>query len=356
MSPRSFCSVLLAAFLCGQGILPLLAAPPVRATRMAALAPDRAKSGTTVLRAFTTVVKSTKDSVVQFELDGKPAALGTVIDAEGLTLTKASELRTGKLSARLHNGQRVEAEVLVIDDDNDVALVKLSAPGLKPIEWANQRVLVGQWAITPGIEANPEAVGIVSTPPRKILPKQAYLGVGPDFDASNARIASITPGFGAEQAGLRPGDVILAVNSALVRDPQDLVSKLRQFRDGQKVKVKVQRDDEIWEVDVPMSSLQPDRRWRRFNRQERMNHLGGELSQRAEGFQSAIQHDSVLQPWQCGGPLLNVEGKAVGLNIARAGRVASYALPATLVQQLIQELKNELKVPVKQEDDRNSVH
>ena len=78
-----------------------------------------------------------------------------------------------------------------------------------------------------------------------------------------------------------------------------------------------------------------------------MNRLGGELSRRAEGFQLAIQHDGVLQPWQCGGPLLNLDGKAIGLNIARAGRVASYALPAGLVRHLADDLKNQTKVSVK---------
>jgi S1-C subfamily serine protease len=40
-----------------------------------------------------------------------------------------------------------------------------------------------------------------------------------------------------------------------------------------------------------------------------------------------------------GGPLLDLYGRAVGLNIARAGRLASCALPAPLVHQIIADLK-----------------
>jgi len=47
----------------------------------------------------------------------------------------------------------------------------------------------------------------------------------------------------------------------------------------------------------------------------------------------------VLQNWQCGGPLMNLDGKAVGLNIARAGRVASYALPSSVVLPAIARLQ-----------------
>ena len=76
-----------------------------------------------------------------------------------------------------------------------------------------------------------------------------------------------------------------------------------------------------------------------MNPQQRLSRLSGEVSQRAEGFEQAIEHDSVLQPWLCGGPLVNLDGKAIGLNIARAGRVTTYALPAKLVKRILDNLK-----------------
>ena len=62
------------------------------------------------------------------------------------------------------------------------------------------------------------------------------------------------------------------------------------------------------------------------------------MSQRAEGFEQVIEHDTVLQPWLCGGPLVDLDGKAIGLNIARAGRVSTYALPASLVKRIVKKL------------------
>ena len=49
----------------------------------------------------------------------------------------------------------------------------------------------------------------------------------------------------------------------------------------------------------------------------------------------------------CGGPLVNLDGKAVGLNIARADRVATYALPARLVKQSLDSLKSKYKLAAK---------
>ena len=81
-----------------------------------------------------------------------------------------------------------------------------------------------------------------------------------------------------------------------------------------------------------------ERGGRGFGRADRMNQMGSMTSQRAEDFELVIQHDTVLQNWQCGGPLMNLDGKAVGLNIARAGRVASYALPASVLKPAIARL------------------
>jgi S1-C subfamily serine protease len=71
----------------------------------------------------------------------------------------------------------------------------------------------------------------------------------------------------------------------------------------------------------------------------RTSRLSGELSRRAEGFEAAIEHDSVLPPWLCGGPLVNLDGEAIGLNIARASRVSTYALPARLVKRILAQLE-----------------
>ena len=59
--------------------------------------------------------------------------------------------------------------------------------------------------------------------------------------------------------------------------------------------------------------------------------VNGPRSERLSGFERVIQHDTVLDPNECGGPILNTSGQAIGVNIARAGRVVSYALPASLV-------------------------
>ena len=70
-----------------------------------------------------------------------------------------------------------------------------------------------------------------------------------------------------------------------------------------------------------------------------MNQMGTSISARRDGFPAVIQHDSPLTANTCGGPLVSLEGKVIGINIARSGRVESFALPSDVVQSYLEDLK-----------------
>jgi S1-C subfamily serine protease len=73
--------------------------------------------------------------------------------------------------------------------------------------------------------------------------------------------------------------------------------------------------------------------------------VNGSISARSTGFQNVIQHDTVLAPNDCGGPVIDVDGNCVGMNIARAGRICSYALPSKVVASTIQEMLESVSQP-----------
>jgi membrane-associated protease RseP (regulator of RpoE activity) len=73
-------------------------------------------------------------------------------------------------------------------------------------------------------------------------PSGAYLGVS--FDPQNpgqARIRSVNPGSPAERAGLRPGDVIVALNGNQVGGSQDVIRTVASMQPGQPLDVAVSR-------------------------------------------------------------------------------------------------------------------
>ena len=72
----------------------------------------------------------------------------------------------------------------------------------------------------------------------------------------------------------------------------------------------------------------------------------GELSEVRSGFQRVLQHDTVLKPEDCGGPVIDLSGDVVGVNVARAGRIETLALPAKQVQAIVARLVSAADKPM----------
>ena len=70
---------------------------------------------------------------------------------------------------------------------------------------------------------------------------------------------------------------------------------------------------------------------------------GGPFSDRRWGFAAVIPHDLAIAPTDCGGPLVDIDGRCLGVNIARALRVASYALPPSVVQETVEKIRARAK-------------
>jgi len=81
-----------------------------------------------------------------------------------------------------------------------------------------------------------------------------FMGVGPVLnepaDADGVKLESIVPGSAAETAGLRPGDVILALDGQATKTFNDLRVMIGKRAIGDKVVVKLRRGEEEMEINV----------------------------------------------------------------------------------------------------------
>jgi serine protease Do len=293
-----------------------------------------------IRRAFRETVDAARKSTVRVLCDGKAKILGAIVDAEGFVVTKASEL-SGKLAVRTYDNQQFDAEIVGADNDHDLALLKLDVGKSKlpkAIQWRTGGApVVGSLLATPGLSEFPLAIGVASAMPRPIRHQRGFLGVGLDTGDVGPRISEVIPESAAFAAGVQVGDVVTHVNGQRVGRPDVMVNLISRMRPGDRVKLSIKREDSEMEFKIRLGT--PEMNGDRADRFTRMNTLGGELSTRRAGFPVALQHDTVLRPDQCGGPIVDLDGNAIGINIARAGRVNSLAVPADTVQQLIKKLK-----------------
>jgi serine protease Do len=306
---------------------------------------EQAKLSEAVRSAFREAVAAASRSTVVIKADGKEVALGTVVAADGWIVTKASELAGEKITCTPRGGGELPAKLVGVATVHDLAMLKVEAKSLTPVNWGDaSKAEVGQWVAATGASDTPVAVGVVSVGRRKIPGRSGLIGVAlADAEESGAKVAQVIPESPAEKAGLLVDDVIVSVDGKATGSREALISLIRERSPGQQVTLSVRRGEKQFKAKVTLSG-----RIGEPTRGETMNQMGGPLSTRNANFPAVLQHDTILKPSECGGPLVRLDGKAVGINIARAGRVESYALPADVVISLLADLKSGKYAPVTQ--------
>ena len=162
--------------------------------------------------------------------------------------------------------------------------------------------------------------------PREIL-EHPSLGIKLDQSADHVLVESVFPDSGAALAGLEAGDVVTDVDGVSVTDLGEVVAELALHDLGDEVTLRMLRDGEELEVGVTLT--------RRSHMTARESVHSGPLSDHRAGFASVFRHATVVDPEECGGPVVGLDGRVVGINIARAGRTTTYAIPADVVQSLL---------------------
>ncbi len=286
-----------------------------------------------MLQAFREVVAPAYKSTVELLVDDQLQAYGTVVDADGWIVTKDSQLPpSGKLVCRVWTREEYDTQIVSRNSSLDLALIRIERRGLEPIKWSDE-VLPGRgsWVATTSIQDTPAAFGIVSAGLISVGARKVRMGVVLREDAG-AVIEKVYFGTGAADAGLRRGDRIRAIDGQKLTSQQEALDVLKTCRAGQCVQLTIERGTSEMDAQVRMMDLSEDLT------DETEMEVNGSISARSSGFSSVFLHDTVLRPNQCGGPLVNLDGQAVGLNIARAGRVCSYALPTAVVRPQIDQM------------------
>ena len=267
-----------------------------------------------------------KESVVQVLSGGRPVAIGTVVSVDGHVLTKRSELSGDPIRVRLHDGQVFPARVASVRRRSDLALLVVETKAdMKPIEFVEASVPISSFLITPGRGGRPIGLGVVGVPERAVK-HNGRLGVVLDDGVERpALVQRVFPRSGASVAGLLAGDQIIAINGREESSRDSVIQTLRGMFPGEVVRLTILREGNRMEVDAGIRDMNV------VIESDNDSKVNGRRSARLSGFERAIQHDTVLDPHECGGPVLNTSGQVVGLNIARAGRVVSYSLPSSLV-------------------------
>ena len=304
--------------------------------RRSSPATEVGKNHDTVKKVFREPIRAANKATVRIYKRDRFVALGTIIDATGYIVTKASEAK-GTVFVKFE-GNRYKARTIGVDSANDLKLVKINAGTLPHAQLTPQQPQVGSWIAAPGgLGTNPIAVGVVSVGTREIEQQHGALGIQIDDTEDGPLVERVFPDMAAERAGLRVNDIIVMIDSQAVPSRRELIDTIKEKRPGEGVRVDYLRDGEARSTKVTLS-----RRFDIFMGQEPglQEDITGPLSVRRSGFAAVIQHDCLLRPNQCGGPLVDLDGNVIGVNIARSDRVSSLALSAEVIIPWVEAIRN----------------
>lgn len=266
-------------------------------------------------------------------------AYGVVVSEDGYILSKASEIEgIEKLTARVDRESYDDVKIISVDPIWDVALLKIEAEGLKPAEYAeNSNLEQGSWVIVNGASSRSRRrvlVGVISAESREIPPAGgAVIGVKLKEEDKKLKIEEVSEGGGAEKAGLKAGDVIVSVDGKNVSEIKGMTELLKDKKEGSVANIKVLREGKEIDHEVTLSA-----RNRIFQQLTRNDMMSGDFSARRSGFPRVLQHDVLANSDTMGGPVLNFEGKVIGMNIARANRAETFAIPVEELKVLAEEM------------------
>lgn len=309
------------------------------------------------LADFTTLHGTLKDSILPLKnYKGETLVLATVIDEAGQLLTKASEIENIEGVYLTWEGQDYPVRILGSDEDYDLALLQVDVYNLIPVrQWDIQEPKVGQLLLSP--TKRRLTSGVITQPARKAPAKgyevsyskeqpSSYLGVTFTEDSDKPILGSIATGSPADKVGFLEGDEILKVEDTEVDNISDLIKILSTHSAGEKIAIVVKRGDKELTLE-PILDFRPAAEEGSFSRSasQRDNSLsslsarGGALSKRRNDFPRCFYHDTPLTAKTMGTPLLNLEGKIIGFNIARALRHRTLAIPTKEINDLVAELR-----------------
>ncbi|MEN9974861.1 MAG: hypothetical protein RLZZ282_867 [Verrucomicrobiota bacterium] len=277
-------------------------------------------------------------------IDGrKEVGYGVVISAQGHLLAKASEWREWQQPAvTVDTTPYAEVRELAVAPEWDVVLLKIEATGLVPVEYApTSEVGQGTWVVANGATTRTNRrllAGIVSANTREVpAAGGAVLGVRFKAKSKALVIEEVTEKSGAKEAGLQKGDVLLRLAGVAVSQIQEIADALKDRKTGSLVKITYRRGKEERTADVRLAA-----RSEMFSDQTNRNDMmSGDFSKRRSGFPRVLQHDILSSSKTVGGPLLDREGRCLGMNIARANRAESYAIPVEDLKALAARLMKE---------------
>ena len=286
-----------------------------------------------------TKLATAAQSTVRVWSGKKRLAYGTVIGDGRQVLTKWSEVANAASSLVVDgpNREAHDAKIIGVYEEEDLAILEINGEALRPIAWSNEKPALGAFLVAPQPDGRSAAFGVVSVLERNLRETDlAFLGIGSDMEhkGPGVKVSEVQPNTGAAAAGLKQGDIVLMVKERPISGLMELKSALTGTQPGETVPLRVRTNGGEKTISVTLSK-RPELPKIYNPRLEQMERMGGKISRVRDSFTQVLQSDMRPSPDQIGGPVVDLEGRVIGITVARADRTRSFIMPSAAVVKML---------------------
>ncbi|MEO7216352.1 trypsin-like peptidase domain-containing protein [Mucilaginibacter sp.] len=255
--------------------------------------------------------------------------------AKSFIVSKSSMVGETPMIA-LENGNIVKGIVLKRDRANDLVLIGSSVMVNQGIKFGSDDTgntafqHLGRQLRSP----RPDSIalrGVLSTMQINLPPKTShgYIGASTGFKRDKLVFTFIQPGSAAEISGFTIEDIVESVDGLPVADELDFVKAFGKYQAGDTATVAITRaGQKITRLVVLKYPPQ------KVGNHPAENFVGGK-SIRRDGFHAVFVQDASVQPSSCGGPVFDIDGVFIGINIARLSRTSTVIIPALIIKKFL---------------------
>ena len=305
------------------------------------LDPSLRLNGLQVQKAFSGMSELAIKSSVKLMRNDKVLAHGTLVDPRGFVVSKASDC-IGARSLVTNEGLSFPVKVRKRHEGCDLVLLEIlnDRSDWPFVEFSDKNISsVPRWAISASPDLSEIRIGVFGATSRKIGREGGVMGVVLDEkseELDGVLVAEVIPHSAADRAGLKTGDRILKVDRRHVNLAKQVNQAMQKKDPGDLILLEISRGQKKSDMRVTLGHRSVT--FDLFNRNILMS---GPISKRRDNFPIILQHDIPLEYNHMGGPVFNLDGECVGINIARVDRVTNYAIPSYLLSPILNDWLSE---------------
>lgn len=171
--------------------------------------------------------------------------------------------------------------------------------------------------------------------------RAGYSGIETRESEGTLRVDRIASKTDAENFDFRKDDVIISVDGKKVNTQKEFLSIIRKKMPNDYILITTERANKKNTSKVRLEKLPV------FTPDHPASFFQGGRSTIRDGFNNVFVTDSRLSPSECGGPVFDLQGRLMGLNIARYSRVSNIVLSANELDKFIKAAIANNKIQLK---------